>query len=257
MNMRSQLFLCVMSAAMAAALVPPGAPGGTDVTVTTVSYKSGEDTVSAYLARPPGEGPFPALVVIHEWWGLDDWIKKNAREFAGRGFAALAVDLYRGAVTTDPGRASELSRSLPQDRALRDMLAAVKYLRTQPFVSGGRIGSIGWCMGGGYSLMLGLNADTAATVIAYGRVVTDPGELKKLRSPVLGIFGEEDPNITPESALAFEKALNKAGVENQIHIYKGVPHAFMNPNNRMGYNARTADEAWDRIYTFLDDTLKP
>jgi carboxymethylenebutenolidase len=255
--MRSNIVLLLMSAAAAAALVPPGASAETEVITDMVRYKSGADTVSAYLARPQGKGPFPALVVIHEWWGLDDWIKKNAREFAGRGYAALAVDLYRGPVTSDPGRAAELSRSLSGDRALRDMLAAVEYLRAQPFVSGGRIGSIGWCMGGGYSLMLGLNADTAATVIAYGRVVTDPAQLKKLKSPVLGIFGEEDSNITPESALAFEKALNKAGVENQIHIYKSVPHAFMNPNNRMGYNAAIADEAWRRIYSFLDDTLKP
>jgi len=144
-----------------------------NITEQTVSFQSGADTVSAFIARPEGDGPYPALIVIHEWWGLNDWVMENSREFAEKGYVALAVDLYRGKVADDPDFAHELSRALPQDRALRDMMAAIDYLRRQHFVIDNKIGSIGWCMGSGYSLQLALNADTAATVVAYGRLVTD------------------------------------------------------------------------------------
>src|SRR5690348_3712482 len=117
-----------------------------------VSYKSGEETVNATMYTPQGKGPFPALIVIHEWWGLNDWVKEQASKLADQGYATLAVDLYCGKVATTAEEAHEIMRGVPDDRAARDLQAAVAYLASQQNVDKSKIGSIGWCMGGGYSL---------------------------------------------------------------------------------------------------------
>src|SRR6478672_3813145 len=122
----------------------------------SVSYKSGDETVQGTLYSPAGKGPFPALIVIHEWWGLNDWVKDQGSKFADQGYVALAVDLYRGKVADNPDLAHELMRGVPEDRASRDLHAAVEYLKSQSNVKKDRIGSIGWCMGGGYSLNVAL-----------------------------------------------------------------------------------------------------
>src|SRR5437868_6199057 len=118
----------------------------------SVSYKSGDETVNAILYTPSGKGPFPALVVIHEWWGLNDWVKEQASKLANQGYETLAIDLYRGKVATTSDEAHEIMRGVPKDRANRDLLAASSYLRSQKNVDPKKVGSIGWCMGGGYSL---------------------------------------------------------------------------------------------------------
>ena len=221
-----------------------------------ISYKSGNDTVQAYLAIPEGDGPFPGLIVIHEWWGLTDWIKENADSFADDGYAAIAIDLYRGKSTSNPKEAAELSGSVTKERAITDLKAAYNYLQNLPNVDSEKIGSIGWCMGGGYSLQTALNIpDLNACIIAYGRLTDDTNEVKKINCPVLGIFAEKDPNITPEKVHAFENLLNVEGKENRIIIYPNVSHAFMNPENKKGYDESTANEAWNQIYSFLDDNL--
>jgi carboxymethylenebutenolidase len=134
-----------------------------------VSYKSGDETVKAILYAPAGKGPLPGIVVIHECWGLNDWVKEQAAKLADQGYAALAIDLYRGKVADDASTAHELMRGVPEDRALRDLHAAVQYLKSQPNLKQDRIGSIGWCMGGGFSLDVALQEPTlTATVINYG-----------------------------------------------------------------------------------------
>src|ERR1700688_611077 len=152
-----------------------------------VSYKSGDDTVQAVLYTPSGKGPFPALIVIHEYWGLNDWVKEQASKFADQGYVALAVDLYRGKVADNPDLAHQLMRGVPEDRAKRDLRTAFDYLAAQPNVKKDRIGSVGWCMGGGYSLDVALlEPQLAAAVINYGHLITDPSELKKINAPILG-----------------------------------------------------------------------
>src|ERR1700730_14408619 len=118
----------------------------------SVSYKSGDETVQAVLYTPPGKGPFPAIIVIHEWWGLNDWIKDQASKLSDQGYEALAIDLYRGKVATTPDMAHDLMRGVPEDRAARDLHAAFEFLKSQSNVKKDRLASIGWCMGGGYSL---------------------------------------------------------------------------------------------------------
>src|SRR5437899_4272965 len=198
-----------------------------------VSYKSGDETVQAVLYTPPGNGPFPALVVVHEWWGLNDWVKDQAAKLSDQGYVALAVDLYRGKVATTPEMAHEIMRGVPEDRAKRDLHAAVEFLKSQPNVRKDRIGAIGWCMGGGYALDVALQEpDLAAVVINYGHLATDPEALKKINAPILGLFGGQDRGIPPEDVKKFEQTLKQLDKKVEIKIYPDAGHAFENPNNK-------------------------
>ena len=226
-------------------------------TAKPVSYKSGGDTVSGILYSPDGKGPFPAIVVIHEWWGLNDWVKEQASKLSDQGYVTLAVDLYRGKVAENSDMAHELMRGLPEDRAGRDLRAAVSFLREQSNVKKDRVGSIGWCMGGGYSLQTALEVpDLAATVINYGHLVTEPESLNKIHAPILGLFGGKDQGITPEDVAKFEAALKKLGKKIDVKIYPDAGHAFENPNNKTGYRADDAADAWKLTVGFLDANLK-
>ena len=230
---------------------------GAHVKADMVQYKSGDETVEGYLALPDSAGRHPALVVVHEWWGLNDWVKEQARKFAEDGYVALAVDLYRGKVATDSETAHELSRGLPSDRAVRDMRAAFDYLAARPDVDKSKIGSVGWCMGGGYSLALALNEPRlAACVINYGHLVTEPSAIAKISAPILGNFGGQDRGITPDDVHAFEKAAEDAGKSIDVKIYPDAGHAFENPNNKGGYRAQDAADAWKRMIDFFNQTLK-
>ena len=223
----------------------------------SVSYKSGEDSVSGILYAPAGKGPFPALLVIHEWWGLNDWVKEQASRLADQGYVALAVDLYRGKVADTPDLAHELMRGVPEDRSGRDLRAAFDYLAAQPNVKKDRIGSIGWCMGGGYSLNVALmEPSLAAAVINYGHLASDPQELKKINAPILGLFGGQDRGIPADDVRKFGESLDKLGKKADIHIYPDAGHAFENPNNKQGYRADDAADAWKRTTAFLEATLK-
>jgi len=222
-----------------------------------VSYKSGDETVQGVLYTPAGQGPFPALIVVHEWWGLNDWVKEQASKLSDQGYVALAVDLYRGKVATTPEMAHEIMRGVPEDRAKRDLHAAMEFLKSQPNIKKNRIGSIGWCMGGGYALDVALQEpDLAATVINYGHLATDPDALKKINAAILGSFGGQDHGITPDDVRKFEQATKKLGKRVDIKIYDDAGHAFENPNNKSGYRADDAADAWKRTEAFLADTLK-
>ena len=223
----------------------------------SVSYKSGDETVSGTLYVPAGKGPFPALIVIHEWWGLNDWVKEQASKLADQGYVALAIDLYRGKVATTPDLAHEIMRGVPEDRASRDLRAAFDFLASQPNVKKDRIGSIGWCMGGGYSLDTALLEPTLAeAVINYGHLATDPAELKKISAPILGIFGGQDRGIAVEDVKKFGLAVDQLGKKIEIKIYPDAGHAFENPNNKQGYRADDAADAWKRTVDFLAANLK-
>jgi carboxymethylenebutenolidase len=223
----------------------------------TVSYKSGDELVQGLLYTPSGNGPFPAIIVIHEWWGLDDWVKQQASKLADQGYVALALDLYRGKVATTPDVAHELMRGVPEDRAKRDLHAAFQFLASQKNVKPDRMGAIGWCMGGGYSLDVALQEPTlAADAIHYGHLATDSDSLKKINAPILGVFGGQDRGITPEDVHKFESALKGLGKKVDITIYPDAGHAFENPNNKTGYRAEDAADAWKRTLDFFASNLK-
>jgi len=226
-------------------------------TSKTVSYKSGEDNVTGVLYAPEGKGPFPGIVVIHEWWGLNDWVKEQGSKLADQGYVALAVDLYRGKVATTPDEAHEIMRGVPEDRAQRDLHAAVEFLKAQSNVNRDRMGAIGWCMGGGYALDVALlEPSLRADVINYGHLATDPGSIEKIHAAVLGIFGGQDKGIAVEDVKKFEQALKQQGNKVEIVIYPDAGHAFENPNNKTGYRAEDAADAWKRTVNFLASTLK-
>ena len=227
------------------------------VKTETVSYQSGSETVSAYVALPSGGGKHSALIVIHEWWGLNDWVKKQAENFASQGYLALAVDLYRGQSAKTPDEAHVLMRGLPDDRGLRDLEAAFAYLTSRPDVEANKIGSIGWCMGGGWSIKLAEDQPKlAAFVVNYGSLPTDPAIVAKIKAPMLGNFGAEDKGIPPSSVEAFEAAMKKDGKSPDIKIYQGAGHAFQNPGNKDGYRPEATADANKRIDNFFTKTLK-
>ena len=223
----------------------------------SVTYKSGDETVQGILYTPAGKAPFPAIIVIHEYWGLNDWVKEQASKLSDQGYVTLAIDLYRGKVATTPDVAHEIMRGVPEDRAKRDLHAAFEFLASQPNVRKDRIGSIGWCMGGGYSLDVALQEPAlAADVINYGHLATDPEALKKINAPILGSFGGQDHGITPDDVHKFEATLKQLGKQIDVKIYDDAGHAFENPNNKDGYRAADAADAWKRTVDFLAMTLK-
>jgi carboxymethylenebutenolidase len=222
-----------------------------------VSYKSGDETVQGILYTPAGKGPFPGIIVIHEWWGLNDWVKDQASKLADQGYEALAIDLYRGKVATTPEGAHEIMRGVPEDRANRDLSSAFDFLASQPNVNKNRIGAIGWCMGGGYSLDVALDEPTlAADVINYGHLATDPETLKKINAPILGLFGAQDKGITPDDVHQFESQMKQLGKTIDVKIYDDAGHAFENPNNKTGYRPADAEDAWNRTLKFLSENLQ-
>jgi carboxymethylenebutenolidase len=224
----------------------------------SVTFPSGPEQASGLLVTPGGSGPFPAVVVIQEWWGLDDWVKAQARALAREGYVALAVDLYRGKVTAKQDEAHQLMMGLAPDRAIRDLKAAFAFLAARKDVTKDRIGSIGWCMGGRYSLALATEEPGLAAAVAYyGAPPTDPAAIARIKAPVLGNFGAEDQGPAPDQVKAFEAAMKEAGKAVDLKLYDGAGHAFANVNNPWGgYREAAAKDAWARTTAFLAKHLK-
>ena len=242
------LAICMAVAALLAA-VPPK--------TQSVQIKSGDETINGFLALPDTPGRHPAVVVIHEWWGLNDWVKTQTEKLAADGYVALAVDLYRGKIATVPETAQELMQGTPQDRAVRDLEAGFNFLAGRSDVNKAKIASFGWCMGGGYSFQLAVHEPKlAACVVNYGAPPTDPAAIASIKAPILGNFGGDDMGIKPASVRAFEAAAKGAGKSVDIKIYDGAPHAFENENNKDAYRPQSAADAWARSTSFLDKTLK-
>jgi carboxymethylenebutenolidase len=209
----------------------------------------------AYLSLPSGAPPFPGLVVVHEWWGLNDHIKHWSDRLAREGYAALAVDLYEGKVTSSPDEAMQLKDSIKEPRALQVLAAAHDFLEMDPRVKATKTGSIGWCMGGAWSLNLAINEpDLDAAVIYYGPLVEDPAQLSKIKAKLCAVFGNQDKIIPPSAVDAFEKALATAGVDHEIHRYD-AEHAFANPSNPI-YDEKNSAAAWEVTRSFLARNLK-
>jgi carboxymethylenebutenolidase len=223
-----------------------------------VTYKSGAAEVGGYLATPSGNGPFPAVIVIQEWWGLNDWVKQQADLLATQGYVALAPDLYRGKVATTQEDAHQLMSGLPEDRAVGDLKAAWAYLAARKDVKATRLGVVGWCMGGKYALKMAVEEPKAAAVVAYyGAPPTDAAAIARIKAPILGNYGGDDKGPSPDDVRAFEAAMKKAGKSIDVKIYDGAPHAFANENNPWGgYRKEAAADAWSRTTAFFAAHLK-
>ena len=215
------------------------------------------DGTPGYLARPAADGTYPAVVMIHEWWGLNENIEHMADVLAGHGYVVFAVDLYDGRVATDSSRAADLSGEVREnpDEAVAKMRRAVSGLRDAPYTTE-QVASLGWCFGGGQSLQLSLSdADLNATVIYYGTLATDEATLRRIDGPVLGVFGAEDQVVGVETVREFDRTLGDLGVEREINVYEGAGHAFANPSGERFHPNATRD-AWAKTLRFLEENLK-
>lgn len=248
MSKRMTLVLAALAIAASSSAAPPG---------KMTTYPSGTEMVSAYVAAPEGVGRKPAIIVIQEWWGLNDFIKRKADEFAKKGYVAFAPDLYRGKVATDPDTAHQLMRGMPEDRAIRDLKSAFDHLRSRDDVDSTRIGSVGWCMGGGYSLALALEQPKlAGAVIYYGRLVTDDAKIKSLVPPLLGNFGGKDEGIPPASVLEFARKAKAYGKSVDFKVYPEAGHGFASSSDPKTYRATDAKDADTRTDAFFARVLK-
>src|SRR5215207_7097461 len=222
----------------------------------TIPGANGGPDVGAYVARPEGDGPFPSVIMIHEFWGLNESILSKADLLAEEGYLVVAPDTFRGSTTAWIPRAIYQVISSKPENVNVDLDAVSTWLESQRDVDAGRIAIAGFCYGGRTSLVYSLhNHQLAATVIFYGSPETDPAVLKTLPGPVLGIFGGTDQTIPVEDVNGFDAALTEAGVPHEITIYEGEPHAFV--QDAEGIKAGGAQgEAWDQMLAFLDANLK-
>jgi carboxymethylenebutenolidase len=226
-----------------------------------VQYPSANITVRAYVATPKIGERRPAIIVVQEWWGLNDHIKDVARRYAGEGYVAIVPDLYsrfKNEVVplNNPNRAGELMSALKQEDGLKDLKAAAAYLKSVPEVDAGRIGVTGFCMGGSYALMLPcVNAEIKAAVPFYGQVPNPDTPLQNLAAPVLYIYGEDDGWITKADVQRLVAALKKYKKPGEVKTYPGAPHAFFNDMRKEVYRAAEAKDAWARALAFFGQHL--
>jgi carboxymethylenebutenolidase len=223
-----------------------------------ITFRAGGEIVHGMLYLPQGNGAHPAVVVVHEWWGLTDWVKEQARDLAAQGYVALAVDLYRGKVTDNPQVARSLMLGLSRERAVLDLTSAVKWLDGRKDVDPKRIGAIGWCMGGGFAAQLAVaDPGLKAVVINYGELPASRAALERIQAPVLGTFGGEDRVVPPAAVRAFAATMKSLGKSVQVKIYPDAGHAFENPNNQSGYRPADTADAEARTRSFLAKYLRP
>lgn len=250
--------LAIVVTLLAGALASQAAETAPELKRETIHYSKNDPGPLGYLSmQPSATSGRPAIILVQEWWGVNEWIRQSADRFAAMGYVVLAPDLYRGKEAKDADEAHQLMRGMPEDRAMGDLKEAFQYLASRKDVDPKRIGVIGWCMGGGYALALGVEEPRlAAVVINYGRLVTSPDTIAKIKSPLQGNFGSTDKGIPVDDVRAFEKALSATNSATDVMIFDGAGHAFMNPNNKSGYDAAAAEKAWARIDAFLAKHVK-
>lgn len=215
---------------------------------------------SGYLVRPLGNEKRPAIILIHEWWGLNDDIRELARQFAQSGYVVLAVDLYDGESTMDPTRARELAAAIRTnpESAFDQLEATVAYLRELQYVDETKLASVGWCFGGTWSYQMAVNdLGTRASVMYYGQFDLED-DFTHMRTHILGHFGEEDSNITIDTVREFQAALQTTHGPHEVYIYPHVGHGFANARggNNLEYDAEAAHLAWSRTLEFLAHTFE-
>ncbi|HET9581925.1 MAG TPA: dienelactone hydrolase family protein [Gemmatimonadota bacterium] len=230
---------------------PP--PRGQDV-----HYVAGDSATNGYLVAPEGTGPFSAVILIHEWDGLNDRVRQVADAFADEGYVALAVDLYQGRKGSTP----EENRALTQEAranmpaVIANLDAAAAFVRARPDATG-RVAAMGWCFGGGVALSYALGGEHHdGTAVFYGSLITDPDSLAALDHPIYGTFAGQDDGIPPAEVERFVEALRAAGVDNDVHVYDAVDHGFWLWVDRdPETNLAPAADAWRRLRAYLERTI--
>jgi carboxymethylenebutenolidase len=250
----------VVLAPTAADQLPPAILGnGGPLQGASVQYFPEDPATVGYLAVPAGTGPFPALVIVHEWNGLVARVREVADDLAAEGYVTLAVDLFSGRVGSNAQENMALVRETRNNmpRVIANLNTAVAFLKARPDVTG-RVGAMGWCFGGGIALSFGLDGDQHdATAIFYGALVNDPAVLAGMDHEVYGTFARNDTGPAPEQVEAFETALRSAGIANDLHIYDAVGHGFwLRVDDEPAVRTAPALDAWQRLKAYLDRTLR-
>jgi carboxymethylenebutenolidase len=228
----------------------------TSITNTTIPGINGEPDVRAYVARPQGSGPFPAAIMIHEFYGLNESIVGKAEGLAAEGYIVVAPDTFRGSTTGWIPRAIYQVITTDPAQVNRDLDSVFAWMAAQPDIQVESIGILGFCYGGRASLSYSLhNSDIAATVIFYGSPVTDPAVLQNLPGPVLGIFGGADNSIPLDEVRAFDAGLVKAGIPHEVTIYEDQPHAFVTTMDAVRAGG-VQGQAWNQMVDFLNANLR-
>ncbi|HLY83370.1 MAG TPA: dienelactone hydrolase family protein [Acidimicrobiales bacterium] len=229
-----------------------------------------DDEIAGYFARPLGPGPFPGVVVIHHMPGFDQGSKEITRTFAVHGYAAICPNLhYREAPDASPDDAAAAARAaggVPDERCIGDVAGSMRYLRSLPYANG-KVGVIGYCSGGRQTYIVACNLPVDAAVDCYGgRVVAAADELTArqpvapldmtadLRCPLLGLFGVEDQNPSPDHVALIRAELDKHAKTYQFHSYDGAGHGFFSVD-RPGYRVAAATDGWQRIWSWFGDYL--
>ena len=221
-----------------------------------VSFKANGHTTNGYLARP-ASGAGPGVIVIQEWWGLVPHIEDVTDRFAKEGFFALAPDLYHGEKATGPDQAGKLMMALDIDHAEKDLSGAIDYLKSQPGVTGGKVGTVGFCMGGALSLFAASkNAAVGACVVFYGGHPKVQPDLPNLKAPVLGIWAGKDGFVTPAVVADLDRKLTELGKPHEFHTYPNADHAFFNDTRKEVYDPSASADAWQKTLAFLRQHLQ-
>jgi len=219
-----------------------------DIKTEMLDYATNSSQASGFLARPKGDGPFPGVIVIQEWWGLNDNIKDIAQRFAAEGFAAFAPDLYHGKVTAEPDEAMKAMMALDMPRAVKEMVKAAEYLSQQPFTAGRGIGATGFCMGGGLALALATASPRIKAVAPFYGANPDPiDNVATISGPVFAVYAEHDDWAGEGVRTALAQALEKHGIKHEIKVYPGTEHAFFNDTRPEVFKKGAADDAWARV----------
>jgi carboxymethylenebutenolidase len=225
-----------------------------EVTAERLAYAEVDDElVYGHFAFPSDMiEPLPAVIMIHEWWGLNDNIRAMAERLAAEGYIVLAVDLFGGQAATSPEMARQLMMRAVENRDSVSSNIEQAYAFVSNTAGAPRVASLGWCFGGGWSLNTAMlfPGDLDAAVIYYGQVTDEEDRLSPLEVPILGLFGAEDRGIKVESVRRFEETLERLNKDYEIHIYEGAGHAFANPSGT-NFNAEYAEDAWNRTLEFL------
>jgi carboxymethylenebutenolidase len=221
-----------------------------------IEFPTSAGSAPGYLAVPAGESG-PGVIVLQEWWGVDDHIRSLCDRFAAESFYALAPDLYRGETTDQPSEAQQKMMALSMAEAEKDMCGAADYLTAQEGVQGEQVGAIGFCLGGGLAVWAAATCPNIAAAVSYYYVMPHgKPDFTGIKGPVLGHFGTADDFVPVEAVETLEKEISDAGAEVTFHLYEGAGHAFFNDTNRMGtYDAEHADTSWQRTVDFLRSAL--
>jgi carboxymethylenebutenolidase len=227
----------------------------TDIQTEMVDFRTNGSSAQGYLARPAEDGPFPGVIVIQEWWGLNDNIKDIADRFAREGFAAFAPDLYHGELADEPGDAQKLMMQLDMNRASQELVKATEHLAAQPHINGRGIGATGYCMGGGLALTLACDSPHIKAVAPFYGVNPSPiDKVKDIGGPVFAVYAEHDDFAGAAVRDALAEALQRYSIPHEIKTYPGTQHAFFN-DTRPAYHQESADDAWQKTLDLFRQNL--